>query len=63
MVPPKCQNQLRLIAITKTEAVINKMLVAMHLPAEAPELHPAPPPPGSHGRMDGEAWTRDDRLN
>jgi hypothetical protein len=41
----KCGNPLRLIAIIKTDAVIKKIVVAMHLPAEAPELHPARPPP------------------
>jgi hypothetical protein len=41
----KCGNPLRLIAIIKTDAVIKKILVAMHLPAEAPELHSARPPP------------------
>ena len=41
----KCGTLLRPIAIIKTDAVIKKILVAMHLPAEAPELHPARPPP------------------
>ena len=42
----KCGKPLRLLALIKTEAVIKKILLAMHLPAEAPELHPARPPPG-----------------
>ena len=41
----KCGTPLRRIAIIMTDAVIKKILVAMHLPAEAPELHPARPPP------------------
>jgi len=43
----KCQAPLRLIALIKTEATARKILVAMHLPAEAPQLHPARPPPTS----------------
>jgi len=40
----KCQRQLRLIALVKTEAVAQKVLKAMHLPSHIPELHPARPP-------------------
>jgi hypothetical protein len=42
----------------KTPAVIVKILVAMHLSAVAPELHPARPPPRA-GREAGygEGWT------
>jgi hypothetical protein len=36
---------LRLIALIKTREVIEKILVAMHLSADVPELHPARPPP------------------
>jgi hypothetical protein len=50
----KCGNPLRLRALIKTEAVIKKILLAMHLPAEAPELHPARPPPGRE-RAAGDA--------
>jgi hypothetical protein len=28
-----------------------KILVAMHLPADVPELHPARPPPGRAGEL------------
>jgi hypothetical protein len=38
---------LRLIALVKTREVIEKILVAMHLPADVPELHPARPPPAT----------------
>jgi hypothetical protein len=41
----KCQSPLRLIALIKNEDIAKKILVAMHLPAEVPQLHPARPPP------------------
>jgi hypothetical protein len=41
----KCQSPLRLIALIKTEDIAKKILTAMHLPADVPELHPARPPP------------------
>jgi len=50
----KCQAPLRLISLIKSEPIANKILVAMHLPADAPELHPARPPPPATG--DGEDW-------
>jgi len=53
----KCHSQLRLIALIKTEAVAKKILKAMHLPTEIPELHPARParpPPGDTGG--GDDW-------
>ncbi len=50
----KCGSRLRLRALIKTAAVIKKILLAMHLPAEAPELHPARPPPGHDGQGDGD---------
>ena len=34
-----------MIALIKTEDVAKKILKAMHLPTEIPELHPARPPP------------------
>ena len=34
----KCQAPLRLIALIKTEDVAKRILTAMHLPAEIPEL-------------------------
>jgi hypothetical protein len=50
----KCHTQLRLIALIKTEAVAQKILKAMHLPSDVPELHPARPPPGDTGG--GDDW-------
>ena len=50
----KCQTPLRLIALIKTEHVAKKILTAMHLPTEIPELHPARPPPQAAGG--GEDW-------
>jgi hypothetical protein len=41
----KCQSPLRLIALIKTEDVAKKILTAMHLPTDVPQLHPARPPP------------------
>jgi len=55
----KCGNPLRLIALTKTRAVIEKILVAMHLPADVPELHPARPPP----QPEREARGAEDLIN
>jgi hypothetical protein len=46
---PKCQTPLRLISLIKSEAIAKKILIAMHLPADAPELHPARSPPGGAG--------------
>jgi hypothetical protein len=40
----KCQAPRRLIALVKNQAVAARLLVAMHLPAEAPELHPCARP-------------------
>gem|GEM_PF-3442327 len=56
-----CPTQLRLIAIVKTEEVIKKILVAMHLPAQAPELDPARPPPGH--REQGPGPSGEDRAS
>ena len=50
----KCQAPLRLIALIKTEDIAQKILTAMHLPTEVPELHPARPPPRAAGG--GEDW-------
>jgi hypothetical protein len=55
----KCGGRLRLIALIKTGEVIEKLLVAMHLPADVPELHPARPPPTT----DRAAREEDDWLN
>jgi len=48
---------LRLIALIKTDDTIKKILSAMGLPTEAPELYPARParpPPGHSGGEDGD---------
>jgi hypothetical protein len=52
----KCQTPLRLIALIKSEDIAKKILTAMHLPTEVPELHPARPPPHSPGVAGGEDW-------
>jgi hypothetical protein len=49
----KCGSPLRLIALIKTREVIEKILVAMHLSADVPELHPARPPPVSRREARG----------
>ena len=50
----KCHSQLRLIALIKTEDIAKKILTAMHLPANVPQLHPARPPPQKTGG--GNDW-------
>ena len=50
----KCKGPLRLIALIKSENVAKKILTAMHLPTDIPELHPARPPPGQQAA--GEDW-------
>jgi hypothetical protein len=50
----KCQSPLRLIALIKSEDIAKKILTAMHLPADVPELHPARPPPRETGG--GDDW-------
>ena len=53
----KCKAPLRLISLIKDEAIARKILIAMHLPADVPELHPARPPPGrDRDRRDAEDW-------
>jgi hypothetical protein len=53
----KCQVPLRLISLIKSEPIARKILIAMHLPADAPELHPARPPPGrDRDGRDAEDW-------
>ena len=61
IVCPTWHTQLRLIAIVKSEEVIKKILVAMHLPAQAPELHSARPPPGH--RDQGPGPSGEDRAS
>jgi hypothetical protein len=41
----KCKSPLHLIALIKSEDIAKKILTAMHLPADVPELHSARPPP------------------
>jgi hypothetical protein len=48
----KCQAPLRLISLVKSEAIANKILTAMHLPTDVPQLHPARPPPRQPGGGD-----------
>ena len=48
----KCHSQLRLIALIKTEDIAERILTAMHLPADIPKLHPARPPPQKAGGSD-----------
>jgi len=60
---PKCRAQMRLIALIKSEEIAKKILTAMHLPTEIPELHPARPPPGSAGEAGGEDRAGSDWLN
>jgi hypothetical protein len=43
------QTPLRLISLIKSEAIAKKILIAMQLPTDAPELHPARSPPGGAG--------------
>ena len=45
----KCKSPLQLIALIKSEDIAKKILTAMHLPAEVPQLHPARPPPRETG--------------
>ena len=50
----KCKSQLRLIALIKTEDLAKKILTAMHLPVDIPQLRPARPPP--HKAGGGDDW-------
>jgi len=50
----KCKSQLRLIALIKTEDIAKKILTAMHLPVDIPQLRPARPPP--HKAGGGDDW-------
>jgi hypothetical protein len=50
----KCQAPLRLIALIKSEDVAKKILTAMHLPSDVPQLRPARPPPQKTGG--GDDW-------
>jgi hypothetical protein len=59
----KCKAPLRLIALIKSEDTARKILTAMHLPTEVPQLHPARPPPGSPGVESGEEQAGESWLN
>ena len=52
---PMYKNQIALGGMVplKTEDIAKKILTAMHLPTEVPELHPARPPPRGPGRWRG----------
>lgn len=53
----KCKAPLRLISLIKSEPIAKKILVAMHLPPEAPELRSARGPPEEHRESrDGEDY-------
>ncbi len=57
LVCQKCQAPLRLVALVKSQDTAKKILTAMHLPTEVPELHPArPPPPPDREAGDAEDW-------
>jgi hypothetical protein len=55
LVCQKCKSPLRLIALIKDEDIAKKILIAMHLLAAVPELHPARPPPQEAGGS-GNDW-------
>ena len=57
------QGPLRLVALIKSEEVAKKILTAMHLPTEVPELHPARPPPGTAAVAGGEEGPGESWLN
>jgi hypothetical protein len=59
----KCKAPLRLIALIKSEDIARKILTAMHLPTEVPQLHPARPPPGSPDVEGGEQRASEIWLN
>jgi hypothetical protein len=44
------------LAPIETGAVIEKIWVALHLPADVPELHPARPPPTTERAAREEDW-------
>ncbi len=49
-----CQTPPRLISLIKSGPIAKKVLTAMHLPTEIPELPPARPPPRQP--ESGENW-------
>jgi len=57
LVCQKCQAPLRLIALVRNQDIAKRILTAMHLSTEVPELHPARPPPGCDREgQDAEEW-------
>jgi hypothetical protein len=60
---PWDQSPLRLIALIKSESIAKKILAAMRLPTEIPELHPARPPPGAPAWGSEDHDASDDWLN
>jgi hypothetical protein len=63
LVCSKCKGPLHLVALIKSEDVAKKILTAMHLPTEVPELHPARPPPGTAGAAGGQEEAGESWLN
>jgi hypothetical protein len=52
----KCKAPLRLIALIKSEDVAKKILTAMHLPVDIPQLRPARPPPSPKKAGGDDGW-------
>jgi hypothetical protein len=59
----KCKGPLRLVALIKSEDVARRILTAMHLPTDVPELHHARPPPGAPGAAGGQEGAGESWLN
>jgi len=59
----KCKGPLRLVALIKSGAVAKKILTAMHLATEVPELHPPRPPPGTDAMAGGQDVAGESWLN
>jgi len=58
----KCQVQLRLMSLIKSEGIAMKLLTAMHLRADVPTLRPARPPRAPPGQ-DGDTRGPEDSIN
>ena len=63
LVCSKCKGPLRLVALIRSADVAKKILTAMHLPTEVPELHCARPPPGTVGATGGQVGAGESWLN
>jgi hypothetical protein len=50
----KCKAPVRLIVLIKSEDIAKKILTAMHLPVDIPQLRPARPPPQK--ASSGDDW-------